>query len=95
MLYPPCLSDLKAGPEKGLRFPSFAEQAKTSNGKPPKKRRKAPTCRICYTVGCAANRCKNLDDIRAGTWIPPAAEDLPMDPAVENVENEEFDPEET
>ena len=92
MLYPPCLSDLKAGPEKGLRFPSFAEQAKTSNGKPPKKRRKAPTCRICYTVGCAANRCKNLDAIIAGTWIPPAAEDLPMDPVVDN---EECDSEET
>ena len=58
----------------------------------PEKRRKAPTCRIWYTVGCAANRCKNLDAIIAGTWIPPAAEDLPMDPVVDN---EEFDPDET
>merc|ERR1712194_366462 len=67
-------------------------KSKRPQGRPPKKRRKAPTCRICYTVGCAANRCKNLDAIIAGTWIPPAAEDLPMDPAVDN---EEFDPEET
>jgi len=80
---PPMSKRPQGRPRKGVRFPSFAEQAKTSNGKPPKKRRKAPTCRICYTVGCAANRCKNLDAIIAGTWIPPAAEDLPMDPVVD------------
>ena len=92
MLYPPCLSDLKAGPKMGGDFRALRIKLKRAMASPPKKRRKAPTCCVCYTVGCAASRCKNLDAIIAGTWIPPAAEDLPMDPVVDN---EEFDPEET
>ena len=48
---PPMSKRPQGRPKKGGRFPSFADQAKTSNGKPPKKKFKAPRAIFATRLG--------------------------------------------
>ena len=85
---PPIRKRGRGRPAKGKRHMTHKEQA--VSGGPAKRKRQPPTCSVCYTIGCAAHRCKNLTAIKSGTYIPPPAQDLPMDDVIDE---DDLDPE--